>query len=244
MTQPNDPPPAPKAAALSDLSDDTLGFGGRELVTARDVVLRPREVLEAWMKQGPSGGGRYARPLRLYLALNAILMLIMFLQGGSEVMLRVVGIDAAMLQPVIEASGKSRDAFMADADNWMTLVMVPILSLAYACAITPLLRWWDPENLGWRRGFRAAFAYLCAWTVPFLPVAWWTFSEGPVGMAVAVVLFVVGIVAFMRMGAGRWWSSPVFGLGKALTLWVALQVAGLIGMIPVLIIGLTAGRFG
>ena len=107
MAEPQQPAPEPRAAALSDLSDDTLGFGGRELVTARDVVLRPREVLEAWMKQGPSGGGRYARPLRLYLALNAILMLILFLHGGSETMLGAMGVDVSMLQPVIEASARA-----------------------------------------------------------------------------------------------------------------------------------------
>lgn len=241
MNQPADPPPAPKAAALSDLSDDTLGFGALELRTARDVVLRPRQVLEAWMTAGPSGGGRYARPLRLYLALNAILMLVLFLQGGSGMMLG--GLGEEMLGPLVEASGKSRDAFMADADNWMTLVLVPLLSLAYACIATPLLRWWDPEDLGWRRGFRAAFAFLCAWTVPMLPLSWWAYNIGPAGQAVAVALFVIGIVTFMRMGAGRWYRSPAAGMGKALLLAVAIQLASFIGTLPVLAIGLLAGRF-
>lgn len=243
MTEPHDPPPKPRAAALNDLSDDALGFGARELVTARDVLIRPRQVLEAWMTAGPSGGGRYARPLRLYLALNAILMLILFLQGGSEAMLPLIGVDESMFGPLIAESGKSRDAFMADADNWMTLVMVPILSAAYACAATPLLRWWDPDNLGWRRGFRASFAYLCAMTVPLLPFAWWTFADGPMRLVAAMALFVISIAAFMRMGAGRWWRSPFVGLAKALGLSVALQLAGWIGMAPVLAIGLLAGRF-
>lgn len=240
MNQPAEPPPGPKPA-LNDLSEDALGFSGRELVTARDVVLRPRQVLEAWMTAGPSGGGRYARPLRLYLTLNAILMLVLFLQGGAGLMLGGLGED--MLGPMVEASGKSRDAFMADADNWMTLVLVPLLSLAYACVATPLLRWWDPENLGWRRGFRAAFAYLCAWTVPMLPLSWWAYNIGPAGQAVAAALFVIGIVTFMRMGAGRWYRSPAAGMGKALLLAVAIQLASFIGMLPVLAIGLLAGRF-
>lgn len=241
MTEPHDPPPAAKTAGLSDLSDDTLGFGARELVTARDVLIRPRSVLEAWMTAGPSGGGRYARPLRLYLALNAILMLVLFLKGGSGMMLGALGEPA--LQPLIEASGKSRDAFMADADNWMTLVLVPILSAAYALIATPLLRWWDPDNLGWRRGFRAAFAYLCAWTVPILPLSFWAYNQGPVGRAVAVAMFVVGVVTFMRMGRGRWWRSPAGGLGKALLLGLAVQLSGAVGWAPVMAIGLLAGRF-
>jgi hypothetical protein len=241
MTTPHDPPPAPKGAALNDLSDDTLGFGVQELVTARDVLVRPRPVLEAWMTAGPSGGGRYARPLRLYLALNAILMLVLFLQGGSGVMLGAVGED--VLQPLIEASGKSRDAFMADADNWMTLVLVPILSLAYACAATPLLRWWDPDHLGWRRGFRAAFAYLCAWTVPILPLSIWAYDGGVAGLAVAVAIFAIGVVTFLRMGRERWWRSPAEGLGKAVLLGLAVQLAGFVGGAPVFAIGLLAGRF-
>jgi len=242
MAEPPDPPPEPRPGALHDLSEDTLGFGGRELITARDVLIRPRQVLEAWMTAGPSGGGRYARPLRLYLGLNAILMLVLFLQGGSELML--AGIPESMLQPMIEASGKSRDAYMADADNWMTLVMVPLLSAAYACAAAPLLRWWDPDDLGWRRGFRAAFAWLCAWTVPMLPLSWWAYDRGPAGRAVAVALIVIGIVAFMRMGAGRWWRSPAAGLGKALLLAVAVQLSSIVGMAAVIAVGLLGGGVG
>ena len=77
MAEPQPNAPEPKSGGLNDLSDDALGFGVLELRTARDVVLRPRTVLEAWMTQGPTGGGHYARPLRLYLALNAILMLVL-----------------------------------------------------------------------------------------------------------------------------------------------------------------------
>jgi hypothetical protein len=237
------PPPAPepKAGGLNDLSDDALGFGLLELRTARDVLLRPRVVLEAWMSQGPTGGGHYARPLRLYLALNAILMLALFLQGGTGMMLGAV--PPEMLDPLIAASGKSRDAFMADADNWMTLVLVPLLSVFYALAAVPLLRWWDPERLGWRRGFRAAFAYLNALTVPLLPFAWWMYDGGIGAVIGNVVLFVGAITAFMRMGAGRWYSSPVFGLAKALGLWIAIQLAGGVGSLPMLLIGVLAGRF-
>ncbi|MGZ9099973.1 MAG: hypothetical protein ACXW3K_09655 [Brevundimonas sp.] len=242
MTEPHEQVREAKAAGLNDLSEDALGIGGRELVTARDVMMRPREVLEAWMTAGPSGGGRYARPLRLYLALNAILMLVLFLQGGAAFVLQ--DMPESVLQPLIADSGKSRDAFMADADGWMTLLMVPLLSLFYACAAAPLLRWWDPDRLGWRRGFRAAFAYLCAWTVPTLPIAWWGFNRDAAGQAVSVVIFLLGIVAFMRMGAGRWWVTPVAGLGKALLLSVALYLAGMVGFMPLLAIGLAAGRFG
>lgn len=241
MTEPRTPAPEPKAGGLNDLSDDALGFGALELRTAWDVVVRPRAVLEAWMTQGPSGGGRYARPLRLYLALNAVLMLILFLKGGSDMMLG--WIPPATLDPLIAASGKSRDAFMSDADGWMSLVMVPVLSLFYALAAAPLLRWWDPDRLGWRRGFRAAFAWLNAVTVPLLPFAWWMYDPGP-GQAIgSAALFVIAVAAFLRMGAGRWYSTPLFGVAKAVGLWLAIQLGGGVGMAPVLLIGVLAGRF-
>jgi hypothetical protein len=241
MAEPQTPAPEPKARGLNDLSDDTLGFGLLELVTARDLLLRPRTVLEAWMTQGPDGGGRYARPLRLYLALNAILMLILFLKGGTALMMG--GMPPEYLDPLIAASGKSRDAFLADADNWMSLVLVPLLSVFYALGATPLMRWWDPENLGWRRGSRAAFAYLNALTVPLLPFSLWMYDGGVGALIGNVALFVIAITAFMRMGAGRWYSSPVFGLAKALGLWIAIQLAGGVGSLPMLLIGVLAGRF-
>jgi hypothetical protein len=225
----------------SDLSEDALGFGRLEIQTSWKVFRDPRAVLEAWMTAGPTGGGAYARPLRLYLALNAILMLFVFLQGGSDRLL--AGLSASMLESLISASGKSRDAFMADADGWITLTLVPILSLFYAVAIVPLLRWWDPEDLGWSRGFRAAFAYLCAWTVLLLPIAWWAWEAGLVGLITGAAISVLGIITFMRMGAGRWWRSPIVGLGKAVLLGVALQIGAALGALPIIAIGLAAGRY-
>lgn len=241
MAEPQPPAPEPKAGGLNDLSDDALGFGLLELRTARDVVVRPRTVLEAWMTQGPTGGGHYARPLRLYLALNAILMLVLFLKGGSDMMLGAI--PPGMMDSLIAASGKSRDAFMGDADGWMSLLMVPVLSLFYALFATPLLRWWDPDRLGWRRGFRAAFAYLNALTVPLLPFSWWMYDAGLGQLIGSVALFFIAVAAFMRMGAGRWYRSPVVGLAKAVGLWIAIQLGGGLGFLPIMLIGILAGRF-
>ena len=207
-----------------ELAEDIFGFASREMITTRDLVMRPATVLTAWMEAGPEGGGAYARPLRLYLGLNAILMLVLFLQGGAGFMLE--GMPPAMMDPLLQQSGKSKDAFIADADGWMTLVMVPLLSLCYALAATPLLRLWDQENLGWRKGFRASFAWLCGWTVLMLPLAWWARGTGPLAAAVSAAVMLLGIVAFVRMGRGRWFRSfppekwtglsrSAFGLGGA-----------------------------
>lgn len=210
-----------------ELAEDLLGFGGRELITVRDLVVRPATVLQAWMEAGPEGGGTYARPLRLYLGLNAILMLILFLQGGAGFVLE--GLPDEFMAPLLEQAGKSRDAFVADADGWMTLVMVPLLSASYALAAAPLLRLWDEDDLGWRRGFRASFGWLCAWTVLMMPLAWWARGVGPVAAAVSVAVNILGMVAFYRMGHGRWFKTPVVGVLKGVALMLAVQVAGMCG---------------
>ncbi|WP_395943483.1 hypothetical protein [Brevundimonas sp.] len=226
--------------AFKDLSEDALGFGGAEVRTARDLLIRPRLVLQAWMIEGPTGGGIYAKPLRLYLALNAILMLVVFLRGGMDGVLAQAGL-AEIVNPLIEQSGKSRDAFMADADGWMSFVTVPILAPLYALAVLPFLRWWDAEDLGWRRGFRAAFAYLNAWTVPMLPAFWFIYGAGPVAAIGSLLLFVLGVAVFLRMGRGRWYRGVLPGLGKGLVLQIAVSVLMMVGSWLVTGIGLLAG---
>lgn len=219
-----------------ELAEDVLGFGGREIATVRDLLLRPATVLQAWMAQGPEGGGAYARPLRLYLGLNAILMLFLFLQGGAGFVLD--GAPPEMMAPLLEQAGKSRDAFVADADGWMTLVMVPLLSAFYALAAAPLLRLWDKEDLGWRRGFRATFGWLCAWTVPMMPLAWWGFGTGSTQALVSAAINLIGVVSFVRMGKGRWFRSGWVGVLKGVALMVAVQTSALCGGVLVGAVGI------
>jgi hypothetical protein len=219
-----------------ELAEDVLGFAGRELTTVKALILRPAMVLKAWMEAGPDGGGSYARPLRLYLGLNAILMLLLFLKGGAGFMLD--GMPPEVMDPLLEQSGKSRDAFVADADSWMTLAMVPLLSAFYALAAAPLLRLWDEEDLGWRRGFRACFGWLCAWTVPMLPLAWWGFGTGPQAGMVSAAIMLLGIIAFFRMGQGRWFRSRVIGVVKGVTLMLAVQIAAAFGGLLVGMVGI------
>jgi len=111
----------------------------------------------------------------------------------------------------------------------------------YAVAAMPLFRLWDAEDLGLRRGFRASFAYLNAWTVPMLPLAWFMFDTGPLAAACSLLMVVLGFVAFMRMGRGRWYRGILPGLGKALTLMVAIGLAGLVSTVVVIVIGVVAG---
>ena len=225
--------------AFKDLSEDALGFGGAEVRTARDLLVRPRLVLQAWMIEGPTGGGRYAKPLKLYLALNAILMLIVFLRGGLSFYLE--GMPADVLNPLLQEAGKSRDAFMSDADGWMSLVAVPIMAPLYALAAMPLFRLWDAEDLGLRCGFRAAFAYLNAWTVPMLPLSWFVFGTGPAALIASLLMAVLGFAAFLRMGRGRWYRGVLPGVGKALILFAAIGLSGALGTAIVVVIGVIAG---
>jgi hypothetical protein len=136
--------------------------------------------------------------LRLYLGLNATLTLILFLRGGAGFVLD--GLPPAMMDALLGQFGKSQDACKAGADGWMTLVMVPLLSAFYALAATPLLRLWDREHLGWRRGFRASFGWLCARTVLMLPLAWWAYGSSPEAALVSAAIMLLGILAFVRMG--------------------------------------------
>lgn len=230
--------PSSTRQAVHELSEDALGFGVVELRTARDLLIRPATVLEAWMTGGATGHGRYTRPLRFYLALNAVLMLILFLKGGSGYLLEQVPPD--VLASMIEASGKTREAFVSRADGWMTLIMVPLLALIYVLAAAPLLALWDPEKLGWRGAFRAGFAYLNAWTVPILPLAWFSYGTGTAAMISSLLLVILGFAAFMRMGRERWYRGWPGGLGKAALLMLALLVSILIGGQLVVGIGLFA----
>lgn len=225
--------------AIKDLSEDTLGFGGAEVRTARDLLVRPRLVLQAWMIEGPTGGGRYAKPLKLYLTLNAIIMLIVFLKGGLSFYLE--GMPAEMLNPLLEQAGKSRDAFMADADGWMSFLTIPVMAPLYALAAMPLFRLWDAEDLGVRRGFRASFAYLNAWTVPMLPLSWFVFGTGPAALIASLLMAVLGFAAFLRMGRGRWYRGVLPGVGKALILFAAIGLSGALGTAIVIVIGVFAG---
>lgn len=218
---------------VSELSEDTTGFGVVELRTARDLLIRPRVVLEAFMQAGPTGGGRYARPLRFYVALCGLMTLILLLKGGATI---VSNFPPELLQPLADRAGKSLDAFNADADNWFSLTLIPVSCVFYAMAAIPLLRWWDPDDLGWRRGFRASFAFLSAWTVPLLPFTWWSNEQTPAGAAVATLMFALALVTFMRMGHGRWYRSLFAGIGKSVVLTLLLFTMAMLAMLPLMAI--------
>lgn len=215
--------------AASDLSEDVTGFGVAELRTLKDLLLRPRTALEAWMQEGPTGGGRYARPLRLYLALCGLMTLILLVKGGATI---VAGLPPEVMQTLADRAGKSLDTFTADAENWFSLALIPVSCAFYALIAIPLLRWWDPEDLGWRRGLRATFAFLNAWTVPLLPFTWWANEQSAAGGAIALLMFIMALVTFIRMGRGRWFQTLFGGVAKGIVLTILLFTFAVLAMLP------------
>jgi hypothetical protein len=218
-----------------------MGFGLLEVRTAWAMLVRPRRSLELYMTLGPTADGTLARPLRLYLALNAIMMLMMFLFGGMEGMFQ--GLPPGAMQAMADNAAKTPEEFLADADGWMSLAIVPLGSAIYALMLTPFLRWWDPDNLGWRKGFRATFVFLNVLTVPFLPLTLMMFD--PRLIAWSMPIFVgLTIYGFLRTGRGRWFSNWVVGALKAVALGLVIIVAQFITSVPLLLIGFAGGTYG
>ncbi len=240
MTRTSKPGPGSDAAdtGLHDLGEDATGFGRRAIRTIRDAFVRPAAMLDAYMTQGPTGGGVYDRPLRFYLSLCGILMLQLFLMGGTTIML--TGVPPETIDSLVAQSGKSRDAFMGDVDNWMSLVLVPINALFYALFSAPLLRWWDAEDLGWRKAFRATFHYLNVWTLPIVPIGFLAYMPATAAW-VSLGMIVVSFVAFMRIGKDRWYGSPAAGLLKAAAITFVSFLATMIATVPVMMIGVAGG---
>lgn len=232
--------PEPRGQAVSDLSEDTTGFGRVELRTAWDLLVRPRIVLDAYMTQGPTGGGRYARPLRFYLALCGILMVVLFLSGGAGAIYTQSAPE--MLDPFIALSGRSREMFLAKFDGWVSLVLVPIGAVFYALGTAPLLKWWD-RSLGWRDAFRAAFAFLCAGTLLMLPFSPLAYTQTYALLGQALIMLCL-IAAFVRMGRWRWWRTRRGAAVKSVVLTLVSYISINIGSIPIFAIGLLGATFG
>lgn len=244
MTEAPDTPRSPSRepeAGLHHLSEDATGFGERELRTVKDAFVKPAAMLDAYMTLGPSGGGVYARPLRFYLTLCGVLMLQLFLMGGTTIMF--AGLPPEALDPLIAQSGKSRDAFLADADNWMSLVLVPLNALLYALVSAPLLRWWDAADLGWRKAFRATFHYLNVWTLPFIPIGFLAYMPSTAVWS-SLGMLILGFIGFLRVGKGRWYRTLPGGLVKAAVITFATFIASLIATFPLMSVGLAGAFWG
>ena len=233
------PPPGGEKSRLADYAEEATGFGATEWRTFKDLLVRPREMLDLYLEHGPTAGGRYKRPMGFYIALCGVLTFYLFLIGGFKGIIEAQ--PAEVLNPWLERSGKSRDVFINDVDDWMSLLGTPVLSVFYALACAPFLSWWS--GLDRRRALRAAFVLLNAWTAPILLLGPFPYMA-PVTAAASLLLQLLLAVAFLRMGRGLWFETWAGGVGKAVVLFLALMVSSLIGMTPVLYISLFGASLG
>lgn len=224
---------------FADLAEETTGFGEIEFRTFRDLLIRPRDVMIAYLQRGVTGGGLYARPFGFYLALCGVLMFYMFLMGGLKGIIEQQPVE--QLNQWVAASGKSREMFIDDADGWMGLVAVPLMSLFYAGFGAPLIRWWS--GLSWRRSMRATLALLCAWTVPILFLGPLPMIKG-FELVGSLFMYAALIAAFLRMGQGIWFERWWAGLGKAMLFLVVVMIGAWLSMMPVFRIGLLGALYG
>ncbi|WP_156443333.1 hypothetical protein [Erythrobacter sp. CCH5-A1] len=234
---------APKAheekTRLVDIAEDTIGFGETEWHTFRDLLVRPRAVLDTYMELGPTGGGRYKRPLGFYIALCGLLTFYLFLLGGFKGIIEAQPPET--INPWLERSGKSRESFISDVDGWMSVLGTPVLSVFYALVTAPLLVWWS--GLDWRRGVRATFVLLNAWTVPIVLLGPLPYIV-PYQAVTSLLLQALLVVAFLRMGMGLWFRNWPVGVAKGVVLIVVLAIGSIIGMYPVLHMSLLAAALG
>lgn len=192
MQQPEQPP----RGRLRDVAEDATGFGAAERRMTRDLLLRPDAVL---VEQGQPGSP-YPKPLRYYLTLTGLYLVLIAVLGGFE---RVLGDQALMLlQDAVAASGKSQDAFTADLDQWYSLLAVPALALGLYPPLRFLFGRWSGA-----RPDGQAFVFLSGWTLLAAPL-------GLIGLVVPSLSWLssgawlpILIILMWRMGRGVWWTT-------------------------------------
>lgn len=200
-----------RLGGLSELAEDAVGFGGQELRLTRDLVLRPGKVMDAYDAHGSTAGGLYPKPLRYYLTLMGLYLLLIALLGGfGRVMSNPQTLP--MWAALAERAGKTTDAFMADLDQWYSIFSVPVTALMVGGATFLLIRRWSPADD--RSDFRQTFTFLNAYSVLAVPLGLlqltWTSLQG----WATAGMFVLLAVTYARVGRGRWWRTRRGAWGK------------------------------
>ncbi len=223
----------------ADAAEDATGFGVRDLRVSKDLVLRPRAVLRAYHEEGPTAGGRYPRPLRYFLALNGLLMLILFFMGGMDGMMppefRTLAAEFAA------RAGESVDAWIGDFDGWASFATVPLVSAFMLGGFAPLLKWWC--GCDWRRAVRGALVYSAGWTLLLVPLSPFFYRQ-EYGLIGAVIMYGLGVVTFLRMGRGTWYQTAVAGVLKGLLLIAVTLLVTVPAQILVFGVGVLGATFG
>jgi len=204
-----------KPASLGEMAEDASGFGLSDLRLTRDLVLRPGAVQDAYDAHGSSAGGRYPRPMRYYIALNGVWFLAIALMGGYETMLSASSLDIYAMWG--GGSGKERAEFMADFEQWLSLLSLPLMTLFVAGPLFWAISRWSP--LDWRHDLNQTVTFLNAWTLYQIPFSVlllvWPREMAPWSI---LAMLVAAIAAYVAIGSGRWWRTTGGAVGKAVLL--------------------------
>jgi hypothetical protein len=216
----------PRGRGLGELAEDATGFGGPELRLTRDLLLRPRAVMAAYDAGGATAGGLYPKPLRYYLALNGLYLLLVALVGGMERSTR--GSDSTWVK-MAQRAGKSVDEFRGDLEQWMSLTLVPASALFFGGALFLLIRRWSPADD--RNDFRQTFTLLNAYTLYGVPLGIVVLFEPDRALWSFPLSHLLILYCYARFGAGRWWRTAKGAWGRG----VLLTIATLVAWIPILL---------
>lgn len=228
---------------LSELAEDAVGFGGQELRLTRDLLLRPRAVMDAYDAHGSTAGGLYPKPLRYYLTLNSLYLLVIALLGGFERTLvrAFTESDPEMLPKIAAKMGKSEGEMIADMDQWYSLLAIPFYAACLGGAAFLLIRRWSPGPD--RQDFRQTFTFLNAFSLLGIPFGLLILILDVHDAWPMAITFGLVALTYARMGAGRWWRTPTGAWLKGALMVVVLGVATFAAALPTLILAMLAGVF-
>ncbi|HEX8570913.1 MAG TPA: hypothetical protein VF699_13475 [Caulobacteraceae bacterium] len=215
-------PGAPKRGeALREVAEDAIGFGAAELRLTRDLLRRPRAVMDVYDAHGSTAGGLYPRPLRYWATINGLYLLLTALAGGLERSLQVSqsGATREDLEWLAGRAGKTVEEFSADLEQWMSLVMLPLYALIFGGALFLLFRKWSPADD--RQDFNQTFTFLNAWTLwtlPFGLVSMFLLSNDLMMLLSVAVMFLSIPIVYAVFGRGRWWRTRTGAVAKGAVL--------------------------
>ena len=177
---------------------DATGFGAAEWSMTRALVSRPWAPIAALQE----GADDHSRPLRYFLVLNGVYVFFITVLGGFTGGFDRLPSDA--LEWGLNLSGKSRDAFAADFDQWYSLVAVPLISLCCVPPLALLFRRWAPSG---RAAVDQAFIYLSGWTLYGAPFGLAMVAFPSTAVVLESTFLIVPAILFLRMGRGTWWRG-------------------------------------
>jgi len=206
-----------KPVTLGEMAEDASGFGLSDFRLTQDLILKPGAVQDAYDTHGGTGGGRYPRPMRYYIALNGFWLLVTALMGGYETMLAASPFDLYQLWGMGESSGKDRAEFMADLEQWLSLLSLPVMTLILAVPLYWAISKWSP--LDWRHDLNQTVTFLNAWTLYQMPfgLLMFVWPKEIAGWSVPAML-AVAVVAYVAIGRKRWWRTTSGAIGKGVLL--------------------------